>query len=399
MEFQNIEIQEHANLENVYEMYKKSARKKARNESHYGLRRSTKFRTNNRTDPSRGGSAGYDLWYRIQVMHHVYAFGHEDAVEHFGICRRTLYNWNRSIFPKLNTGNGERKNLVGRDQLLLSIALFQRPTSTADEIALFIYTNGGAMYSRQQIYKRLHELQVTRKRASVETYDAYTPLNLVKAFLYWTQGPRVGILGVDRKRMIDIDECHFTLKSIGKTYGYAAKPCRVRDLGHFKKGRGSINLIIAIEPGDPTLPDHVLGSVSRPRRWFRITRNTNVDQHIFANFIDEICTSIETNPKPVDNERFFLWDNLTAHGTALVYNTLEMRETRDEHRFVSIPRPPYRPRFAPIEYIICQIATELSLRTHRDWTLDTLEAEVHNVCLTVGNDGVADRTWHHIGYE
>lgn len=387
------------NADNLYQFLKQSDRVKAREESCYGLLRQLQtYRTNHPSDPSRGGSTGYPLWLRVMVMHHVHTFGNEDAVERFGISRATLFRWNDSLFPKLQTGNGERKILVGRDQLLLAIAIFQKPTSTADEIALFIFTNGGAIYTNKQIYKRLGELQVTRKKASIETYEAFSPINLMKAYLFWTQDPRIGINGVPRRRMIDIDECHFTLKSIQNKYGYGAKPVRVRDTGHFKKGRGSINLIIAIEPGDPALPAHILGSTHRPRRWFRITRNANVDQHLFADFLDEICTSIEADPKPVDDSRIFLWDNLSAHLTALVHNTLEMRETREEHSFVSIPRPPYRPRFAPIEYIICQIANELSLREHRAWDLNTLEQETHNVCMTVGNNGAADRTWHHIGY-
>ncbi len=32
------------------------------------------------------------------------------------------------------------------------------------------------------------------------------------------------------------------------------------------------------------------------------------------------------------------------------------------------------------------------------WDLATLEMELHDVCATVGNHGVANRTWAHIGY-
>ena len=66
--------------------------------------------------------------------------------------------------------------------------------------------------------------------------------------------------------------------------------------------------------------------------------------------------------------------------------------------FMCIPRPPYQPKFAPIEYIICQIATELSRRRRRGWNLDILEQELHNICATVGNHNVANKTWRHIGY-
>ena len=385
-------------INNDYQQYKQSGPQKARELSRRGITRELKqFRTNYKSDPSRGGSTGYETWLRVIVMDHVYRFGAEDAEKHFGISRATLYRWNERLFSYQQTGN-TRKNLVGRDQLLLSIAVFQSPISTADDIAYFIEVNGGASYSRQDIYARLHELGVSRKKGSVEAYEAWTPLNRAKAEMYWSQPPRYGIRGLDRFRMLDIDECHFTLKNIQSKYGYAPTPCRVRDIGHYKKGEGSVNLIMAIEPGNPAIPSHQLGSTEYPRRWFLIERNRNVNQYIFAQFIDMICIDIENNPKPGDDFRVFLWDNLSAHRTDLVFNTLEMRDSRDEFRFMCIPRPPYQPKFAPIEYIICQIATELSRRRRRGWNLDILEQELHNICATVGNHNVANKTWRHIGY-
>lgn len=388
------------NPDNWYQLYKRSSRDKAREISLSGLRRERQkvYRTDNKSDPSHGGSSGYPLWYRTQVMHHVYHFGYDDAVQHFGISLSTLYRWNNDLFPKQQRGNAERKKLVGRDQMLLSIAIFQRPTATVDEVSLFIYLNGGDIYSRQQIYKRLHELKVTRKRASIETYEAFSPLNILKAYIYWTEPPRFGIKDVPRHRLIDIDEAHFTLKALTNKFGYAKKPVRVRDTGHYKRGRSYINLIIAVEAGNPAIPDHLLGSTMRPRRWFSITQGGTVNQHVFAHFIDTLCTNIESHPKEGDEFRIFIWDNLSVHLTDVVHAMLELRPTREEHQFISINRPPYQPKFAPVEYIICQIANDLSLKEHRNWDLDTLENECHNVCMTVGNDGAADRTFFHIGY-
>ncbi len=281
----------------IYQRQKRSADLHAKQLSLAGLKRDLQqYRTKNPSDPSRGGSSGYPLWLRVRVMHHVYAFGIDNTFENYSISRSTLYRWNECLFPRRQTGNKQREVLSGRDQLLLSIALFQKPTSTTDDLALFIFSNGGRIYSRQAICKRLKELNVSRKRASIETYAAYSDFNLMKAFWFWNEPIPLGIVGVQRYRMLDIDECHFTLKSIQTKYGFAAKPVRVRDVGHFQKGAGSVNVIIAIEPGNPMIPNHLPGSIKFPRRWFMITRDVHVNQQIFSDFINDICTSIENNP-------------------------------------------------------------------------------------------------------
>ena len=46
------------------------------------------------------------------------------------------------------------------------------PDATLDEMATFIYNKGGGLYSNQLISKRLSELQITKKRASTEAYQA-----------------------------------------------------------------------------------------------------------------------------------------------------------------------------------------------------------------------------------
>ena len=66
-----------------------------------------------------------------------------------------------------------------------------------------------------------------------------------------------------------------------------------------------------------------------------------MDQYIFGEFIDSILTSIENDPAEgdVDNERCFMWDNLSLHKTAYLTNTSYSHPT--QNRFLSVDRPPY----------------------------------------------------------
>ena len=108
---------------------------------------------------------------------------------------------------------------------------------------------------------------------------------------------------------------------------------------------------MVIEPGNPNLPAQVDGSVKNRRRWFLIT-TSNCDQHTFANFIDQqYCqqVKVENNPTPFDQHHVLMWDNLSTHTTPLVLQTLEGR--RNGVAITSLNRPPYHPKYAPIEYV------------------------------------------------
>ena len=46
--------------------------------------------------------------------------------------------------------------------------------------------------------------------------------------------------------------------------------------------------------------------------------------------------------------------------------------------FSIIPRPPYQPKYGPIEYIICDLVGQLAKDADREWTTDSLEQEINN---------------------
>jgi hypothetical protein len=77
----------------------------------------------------------------------------------------------------------------------------------AYEYAAFIYKNRGGLYSEQDINMRLNALDVSRKRASVEAYDAFSDRNRLRAELFWSRPSPLGVVGVQRRQLIDIDEC------------------------------------------------------------------------------------------------------------------------------------------------------------------------------------------------
>ena len=106
-------------------------------------------------------------------------------------------------------------------------------------------------------------MDITRKRSSTEAYQAFSPQNQLKLHLFFTQGPPLGVNGVDRCRLIDIDEFGISLERTNKKYGYAHVSLWVRKPGHYTHDT-KVTVIVAFEPGDPTLPDGVDGSLKNP---------------------------------------------------------------------------------------------------------------------------------------
>jgi hypothetical protein len=81
------------------------------------------------------------------------------------------------------TGNDQKETVTDFDQFLLVFYLLLYPYCELDEAAAFIYNNGGGIYSRQDLSKRLKELDVTRKKASTEAYQAFLPYNVAAAYI------------------------------------------------------------------------------------------------------------------------------------------------------------------------------------------------------------------------
>ena len=370
----------------------------ARSRSDVGLSRQDQTeRTNNSSHPSRGGSQGYPLFIRRDILYYEQRYGMDFVLDRFNVSKASVYRWKSRIMPYQQTGNKQKQRIVGFDQYLLTMCFFIFPRAESDDIAMFIAANGGTLgISRQEISDRSKELKYSRKRGSLEAFAAYTPINVIRCRLFFSQPPPVGIRGILLSQFIDFDEAKFCLSGCESRYGKSQTCVRVRDTGHYKKGQQGMTLILAVEPGDPRLPPHVYGSIQNPRKWFMMTTN-NVNQIVFADFVNSVLTDIEQNPVPggFDSVKYLLWDNLSAHTTGLVTATVEIRPTRPEFVFSAIPRPPYQPKYAPVEYIFCEIGARLARMVQPDWTMLHLRNAIETCIIAIGRDCKLNRTFRH----
>jgi hypothetical protein len=254
--------------------------------------------------PALGGSGGYAQWFREEQLQKFYA---GEAID---VSKSSIYRWAIRPAPYRQTGNTEQSEIKGTDLLNLVTFITAWPDATLDEMAVFMYNEGGRLFSRQTISKRLRELDITKKKASTEAFQAQRPDVQLRVWQFWNCPPPLGVFQVQRRKLIDVDEFGVTLEKCNRTGGWAVKVHCVQKDGHYYHGV-KFTVIFAIEPGDPGLAPHVRGSVEHPRRWIRCRRAVGTTTIIFRDFCDYVCRDIETNNIP---------------GT-------------DFHRLVGIPKP------------------------------------------------------------
>lgn len=309
----------------------------------------------------------------------------------------SVRHWQKIIMLYCMTGGVQQEPLTGANQLLLSICIFTYPDVSSDQIAGFIHSQGGDIYTRSQIKDRCNELDLIRKRTSNESFDAFSETSLRSKVWFITLLLPLGVHTQPIHRFIDIDENVFCLKKCSYTYGRGHKTTRVWFPAHYRRNESKLNVILGVEIGKANIPAHLDGSIERPIKWFWLTVD-NVDQFIFGNFINEILFDIERRPLPgnYNDHKFILLDNLRAHRTPFVTHIIEDRLS--DNSFESVNRRPYTSKLAPIEYVFCELLAELGRRCERGWVMKDLRQEVIDVIQTLGRGRKLYSTFCHCGY-
>lgn len=116
---------------------------------------------------------------------------------------------------------------------------------------------------------------------------------------------------------------------------------------------------------------------------------------LLANFIYEVCLDLERNPTPggLDVERDFMYDNLSAHLSPYVTQTLELRDS--QIRFVAVPRSLYQPKYGPTEYIFCYLAGQLPKEYQLGWNLENMQLWIEETLANFGCDGINHELFRH----
>jgi hypothetical protein len=103
-------------------------------------------------------------------------------------------------------------------------------------MATFIYNKGGALFSNQLIYKHLDNLEITKKKASIEAFQALNEDVQFWVFTFWNYPPPLRIFQVPQVKLIGIDEFGVMLERCNRTCSWALKVFHIHKDGHYGHG-------------------------------------------------------------------------------------------------------------------------------------------------------------------
>jgi transposase len=146
--------------------------------AHLGLSRQVEQTRRETPHPSRGGR-GYDTWFCWEQLDKA------AAGEDVDVSVSTIRRWRERLEPYRATGNKAREQIVGVDLVNLVTFLHAWPESQLEEMAVFLYNEGGPLYSIDVISKCLAELEITKKRASTEAYQAQREDVQFRVWSFW----------------------------------------------------------------------------------------------------------------------------------------------------------------------------------------------------------------------
>jgi hypothetical protein len=337
--------------------------------------------------PSVGGLRGYDIPFR-QMIVDAYLAGNPAPVG----MKTSVWRWNRNgVVPFRLMGNKPVSALSGQYLLLLVLIKLIWPQATLCECIAFIanQSDDAKVFSEEDVSLALRKLGYTMKVTLTVAYQDFTERNLLRRQLFWTRPWPVGIHGIPRRLLIDADEFGLHLNAANRKYG--ASPCRlkIRKPGNYDRGTFKLTIILAVETGDPAIPDGDIGSVTKPRVWACVTIKPGTSAVAYRLFVEHVLNTYDALANPA-LRRTLIHDNLASHKAPEVYEAVRERG----HRVVC--RPPYRPQDGPVEYAINQVCGRLEKRWSEVHDLDSMKTVVEEIIdKDIHN---MDETFVHCGY-
>lgn len=338
-------------------------------------------------DPGRGGSEGYPVPFR-ELLIELYQNGHFIPKRFL----RSVQRWMKEgVIPKRKTGNKAVTSMGGIHLFLLALYKLIYPQATQPQCAVFIaiYSDDGRVFTNREISKGLNKLKMTIKKASTTAYQAFTPRNEFLHKSFWQFDFPAGINNIRREELCDADEMSLVLGDACLSYGHGVKGCRIRKGGNYGRSNGKVTIIMIIEPGDPKIRNSKVGSLARPRIWYRISEDKGTSTEGYRNFLERyFLDKLRTN----EPRRVLMHDNLSSHKAEEIYVTMEGAG----HNVIC--RPPYRPNEAPIEFVFDQLACEIRRRWERINNIKDLKKEIRDVIDTRSGMGGFDELFKALGY-
>ena len=106
--------------------------------------------------------------------------------------------------------------------------------------------------------------------------------------MFWTEPWPVRLHGVPWRTLVNIDEFGLHLNAANKKYGSSPRELEIRKPGNYDRGNFKLTILLAVETGDPKIPDGDIGSVSNPRVWGRVNAVAGTSAKAYCTFVEHV---------------------------------------------------------------------------------------------------------------
>ena len=291
-------------------------------------------------DPSNGGP-GYSIHQQSLAI----------VTGKGPMSQRTLRRWRKKasngIFGRQRRTGGvprddPRSGWAEQHVVTLFLLLLAFPTLYYYECSEYLLYTTGVLYSERQIGR------IVRERFAL-VFKNVIPVSLKRVSrnidLWYSSLPPYGVQGMSMYNLCDMDECPMRVTHANRRKGHClvGKEAVVRR-NYAERYSRLHGLIVAIHPA--------IGIVG----WMMYTGGMTIvlfthflKTYIFPHIMGAgaaVQSSIpqDANP-PLGLNTILLWDNLSSHGAATIYNLVMMAGIRCQGR------PTHSPVCAPIEFI------------------------------------------------
>lgn len=297
-------------------------------------------------------------------------------------CQRwiDLFYETGDICPKKATGNKySRREILGEQLERLALYRACIPKATLAECRAHLYNMDPTIdpFSNSQVYRAEVLLGLKRKSASTTADMAFTPTNLQKRHNYWNMPPPLGMLGVQTRDILDIDEAGFFLESQNRKYGKTISALRCSQEGVYGRGK-KLNLLLCISGDD-----------NFAMRWHEIWLDGGTTIIRFHDFIRRILDEIAADQRLAGRTFTFTMDNLNSHKNPLILNMIHAAG----HNYVF--RAPYWPVDGAVEYVFNTVQTRLQSYFNQ---LTNMEALRNRINLIIGTIPSFYKYFVHVGF-
>ena len=132
----------------------------------------------------------------------------------------------------------------------------------------------------------------------------------------------VGIMGW--RLLIDANEFGLHLNDANGKCSSSPWGLHIRKPGNYDRGTFKLTIILAVEAGDPGIPDGVIGLVTNPRVWARVTTEAGTSAMAYCLFVEHVLNMYNVVANPA-LQRTLIHVNLTLHKAPEVYEAVRER--------------------------------------------------------------------------